>query len=107
MLEATSGERGLELARNGRPDLVLLDIQLPGLDGFSVLHCLRDDPETRSIPAVALTAHAMKGDRERALNAGFLEYITKPIEALDFLETVAHSLDRPKKPGGHPESSVS
>jgi len=67
-----------------RPDLILMDIQLPGMDGLQVARSLRDDPETRGIPVVALTAHAMKGDEARAREAGCVGYIPKPIDTAQF-----------------------
>ena len=79
VLEATDGERGIALAREQRPDLVLMDIQLPGIDGVQALGRLRADPDTAGIPVVALTAFAMKDDRERLLAAGFDGYVEKPV----------------------------
>jgi len=79
VLEATSGEDGVELARHGAPDLVLLDLQLPGIDGMEVLRLLRGDARTAAIPVVAVTAFAMRADRERAGREGFDGYLTKPI----------------------------
>jgi two-component system, cell cycle response regulator DivK len=79
VLEATDGERGIALAREQRPDLVLMDIQLPGIDGVQALGRLRADPDTAAIPVVALTAFAMKDDRERLLAAGFDGYVEKPV----------------------------
>ena len=77
--EARSGEEGVELARNRTPDLILMDLQLPGIDGVEALRLLREDPATRSVPVVAVTAFAMKNDRDRALLAGFNGYVEKPI----------------------------
>jgi CheY-like chemotaxis protein len=79
VLEATDGESGIALAREQRPDLVLMDIQLPGIDGVQALGRLRADPDTAGIPVVALTAFAMKDDRERLLAAGFDGYVEKPV----------------------------
>lgn len=77
--EYENGHDALEGIRANRPDLALIDISLPGMDGVEVLSHLRADPALRSIPAIALTAHAMAGDRERFLAAGFDDYVTKPI----------------------------
>ena len=77
---AVDGAEGIEMARSAAPDLVLLDMSLPVLDGWEVARSLKAEPATRDIPIVALTAHAMTGDRERALEAGCDDYDTKPIE---------------------------
>lgn len=78
-LEAGDGEQGVALARSHRPDLILMDIQLPGIDGVEALARLREDASTAAIPVVALTALAMKEDRERFLAAGFRGYLEKPL----------------------------
>ncbi|MBA3718211.1 MAG: response regulator [Actinobacteria bacterium] len=88
-LEATSGEEAVELASEHVPDLILMDVQLPGIDGVEALARIRADERTASIPVVALTAQAMSGDRERFLEAGFDGYISKPVDVLEFIETVA------------------
>jgi len=88
LLEATTGERALELAAEHQPNLVLMDIQLPDIDGVEALGRLRADARTASIPVVALTAQAMHGDRERFLDAGFDAYISKPVDVLEFVRTV-------------------
>jgi CheY-like chemotaxis protein len=80
VLQAENAERGIALARAESPDLILMDIGLPGMDGLSAVEILREGTETREIPVVALTAHAMKGDEEKALVAGCNGYITKPID---------------------------
>lgn len=77
--EFETGAAALAGLSTERPDLVLLDISLPELDGVGVLQALREDPELRDLPVIALTAHAMAGDRERYLEAGFDDYISKPI----------------------------
>lgn len=79
VLAASSAEQGVAMAIERPPDLVLMDLQLPGMDGTEALRQLRDSPRTRSVPVVAVTAFAMKDDRERALNAGFDGYLEKPI----------------------------
>jgi CheY-like chemotaxis protein len=87
-LEAASGEEGIELAREHAPSLVLMDVQLPGIDGIEALARLREDQRTASIPVLALTAQAMRGDRERFLEAGFDGYLAKPVDILDLIGTV-------------------
>jgi two-component system, cell cycle response regulator DivK len=87
-VEATSGEEALELAGEHIPDLVLMDIQLPGMDGMTALAQLRGDERTASITVLALTAQAMQGDRERFLEAGFDGYISKPVNVMEFIQTV-------------------
>jgi len=95
VLAATDAEAGLSLAREQRPDLVLMDIQLPGMDGLEATRLLKQDPGTSSIPVVALTALAMKGDEARIRAAGCDGYIAKPMRYQDFLTTVAAHLGTP------------
>ena len=87
-LEATTGEQAVELATEHRPDLVLMDIQLPDIDGVEALDRLRADERTASVPVLALTAQAMEGDRERFLAAGFDGYLSKPVNIADLVSTV-------------------
>ena len=87
-LEATTGEDAVAVAIEHRPDLVLMDIQLPDIDGVEALDRVRTDERSASIPVVALTAQAMEGDRERFLAAGFDGYVSKPVNIVDFLATV-------------------
>jgi adenylate cyclase len=89
-LEATSAEQAIELATGHTPDLVLMDIQLAGMDGLEALRRLRADERTAAIPVVALTAQAMAGDRERFLEAGFNGYVSKPVNVVEFISTVRH-----------------
>jgi two-component system cell cycle response regulator DivK len=86
--EAETAEDGLVLARTHHPALVLLDIQLPGMDGFTALQHLRGDPITKSTPVIAVTASAMERDRHRILEAGFDGYMTKPIRIKEFTEEI-------------------
>jgi two-component system, cell cycle response regulator DivK len=88
-LEAVSAEDGLALAQQRHPGVVLLDIQLPGMDGVEALGRLRADPTTREIPVIALTAFAMKTDRERFLAAGFDRYVEKPLDISELRRQVA------------------
>jgi two-component system, cell cycle response regulator DivK len=87
-IEATSAEDGIALARARRPQLVLMDIQLPGMDGVTALENLRADPSTAAISVVAVTASVMKEDRERFDKAGFDGFITKPIDVKSFPEQI-------------------
>jgi two-component system cell cycle response regulator DivK len=80
VLEATSGEQALEVAARERPDLVLMDLNLAGMSGFDATRRLKADPELARVPVVALTAYAMVGDRERALEAGCDGYLSKPVD---------------------------
>ena len=90
VVHAESGPLGLELAATARPDLILLDIQLPGMDGHAVARALKSDPALRSIPIVAVTSYAMAGDREKVFAAGAQGYIEKPIDP----ETFAAEVER-------------
>ncbi len=87
-LEAGTAELGVELARRHTPQLILMDIQLPGMDGVAGLGQLKADPTTAKIPVIALTALAMKGDRERFRSAGFDGYLVKPINIRELLDVV-------------------
>ena len=94
VLSATDAEAGLTSARGEQPDLILMDIQLPGMDGLEAISILKHDDATRAIPVIALTALAMKGDEERIRAAGCDGYIAKPMRYPDFLATVAAQLAR-------------
>jgi two-component system, cell cycle response regulator DivK len=96
-LEATTGAEAVELATEHRPDLVLMDIQLPDIDGVEALGRLRADERTASIPVLALTAQAMEGDRERFLAAGFDAYLSKPVNIVSFIGTVKQHSDRRRR----------
>ena len=87
-LEAVTGEEGVRLAREHRPDLVLMDIQLPGINGIEALRQLRADGATAAIPVVAVTASVMQTDRSEIMAAGFDGYIGKPISLRPFIESV-------------------
>ncbi len=90
---ATEGSYAVELARSEKPDIILLDIQLPGMDGLCVASALRSYEETRHIKIIAVTAYAMKGERDIFLEKGFDGYISKPIDNKDFLDTIKTFLE--------------
>jgi len=102
VLEAADGAAGLVMAREHMPDLILLDLQMPVMGGFAVIKELRVSPALRHLKVIAVTSFAMKGDREKALDAGFDEYVTKPIDTRKFAEIVKSFLPdesvAPKKP---------
>ena len=87
-IEAVTGAEGLRLAREVRPSLILMDIQLPDIDGITALGQIRADPETRSIPVLAVSASVMPDDQQRIVASGFDAYVTKPINVKSFVETV-------------------
>ena len=93
VVEARSGEQGVALANECTPDLVLMDLQLPNMDGTQALRLLRQSPRTREVPVVAVTAFAMKEDRDRALKAGFDGYLEKPISVRALPDQVRGFLD--------------
>jgi CheY-like chemotaxis protein len=94
LAEAETGEDGVRLARALRPDLILMDIQLPGISGITALGQIREDPEIRRTPVIAVTASAMTQDRQKIMAAGFDGYQSKPINVKDFLAAVRAMLDR-------------
>jgi two-component system cell cycle response regulator DivK len=94
VIPATSAEIGLALARETPPDLILMDVHLPGMDGLQATALLKADPATRALPVIALTALAMKGDEQRILAAGCDGYIAKPLDYKDFLRVVEERLAR-------------
>ena len=93
-IEAGSGEEGVRLAKARIPDLVLMDIQLPGMDGIAALGELRADVTTRAIPVIAVTASAMTHDRKKIMAAGFDGYQSKPIKVKEFMDAVREMLDQ-------------
>ena len=92
-VEATTGGQAVELAIEHSPDLVLMDVQLPEIDGVEALGRLREDKRTASIPVLALTAQAMQGDRERFLAVGFDGYVSKPVDIVALVDTVHEHCD--------------
>ena len=99
IVEATSGEQGVALAQDCEPDLVLMDLQLPQMDGTEALRLLRESPRTSDVPVVAVTAFAMREDRERAFGAGFDGYLQKPISIRALPEQVRGFLAGKGSPG--------
>ncbi len=91
-LEATDGKQAVEVARETKPDLILMDIQMPIMDGLEATRILKADAGTRDIPIVAITSHAMKGDKENIIQAGCDGYLSKPINIKKLKETVAEYL---------------
>ena len=89
ILEAANAEKGIELARDHHPDLILMDIQLPGMDGFTATHIIKEDPDLKEIPVMALTSYAMSGDEGKAIEAGCNGYMSKPIDTRSFLDTIS------------------
>lgn len=106
LITANDGERGLELVLSERPDLVICDIQLPGMDGYAMARRIRGDLSRRDIPLIAVTALAMVGDRDRSLAAGFNGYISKPIDPEAFVQEVARFLPAPLRAPGPPAAST-
>ena len=98
-LEAETGEDGVRLAQESHPALVLMDIQLPGMNGIEALGRLRADAKTKKIPVIAVTASAMTHDRAKIMSAGFDGYQSKPINVKEFLVAVREMLDRPRGGG--------
>ena len=98
VLVATDGEQGVAMAAAERPDLILMDLRLPVLDGWEATRRIKARPETRHIPIIALTAHAMSGDREKALAAGCDDFDTKPVEMPRLLEKVRALLSKGDAP---------
>ena len=92
VLEADDGEGGVQMATSELPDLILMDISIPGIDGIEATRLIKANEKTTQIPVIALTANAMRGDRERFLAAGCDDYLPKPISTADLLRTIAEYL---------------
>jgi two-component system cell cycle response regulator DivK len=99
-LETETAEQGIRIAQESHPALILMDLQLPGMDGVAALAALRTDPRTNKIPVIAVTASAMTHNQPTILAAGFDGYQTKPINVKEFLNIVREVLDRNASPGG-------
>lgn len=94
VIPVTNGYEALETLQTRPVDLIITDLSMPRMDGFKLLNLIRADYRTSHIPVIALTAHAMQGDREQALAVGFCDYITKPVSPMQLIEQVAHTLCR-------------
>jgi CheY-like chemotaxis protein len=92
VLVAVDAETGIQLAHEHQPDLILMDIQLPAMDGLSATRVIKEDVAFKDIPVVAFTSYAMQGDEQKAMEAGCIGYIAKPIDTRSFLETVSSFL---------------
>jgi PAS domain S-box-containing protein len=88
LLSAVDGPMGIQLARDNQPEVILMDINLPGMSGIQALKILRDDPATAHIPVLAISANAMRGDIKKGMDAGFFRYLTKPVNVIDFMEAM-------------------
>ena len=97
--EATTAAAAFEMVEKDRPDLIVMDIQLPGMDGLEITKKLKEQPATANIPVIAVTSYAMKGDREKALAAGCAGYVTKPIDKNTFIQEVAAHVGSKAKSG--------
>lgn len=100
VIEATTAQAAFDMIPENRPDLIVMDIQLPGMDGLEATRKLKEQPETATIPVLAVTSYAMKGDREKALAAGCAGYVTKPIDKNTFIGEVALRLSNKSKTEG-------
>ena len=96
VLVAKDGKHGLEIAHHDKPDLILLDLAMPEMDGWSVAHQLKGDPETKTIPVIAVTAYTMSSDRRMALNAGCDGFIGKPMNVPEFIAEIEKFLGKSK-----------
>lgn len=108
VMAAENAEAGLPMAEEKQPDLILMDIGLPGMDGLEATRRLKQNPRTRHIPVVAVTAHSLRSDREQALAAGCSDYLAKPSRMKEFLDCVAANMPRvsPKtSPSADPSTS--
>ena len=90
VIEATEGETAINKISQEMPDLILMDIQLPKIDGVEITRRVRENPSLNNIKIIAITAHAMKGDRETFLESGFNDYVSKPIDINSLLQTISH-----------------
>lgn len=100
LIEAFDAETGIRLARKQKPFLILMDIQLPGMDGLEATRIIKTDSNLKDIPVVAITGFAMQGDREKALESGCDDYITKPFDFEDLLKTIEGYYNRKETPNG-------
>ena len=97
VLAGHDGQEALDMARKELPDLILMDLSLPGIDGWTAARELKDDPKTSHIPLMALTAHTLPGDRKRAMESGFDGYISKPIDVVNFGDSITKILQNKQR----------
>lgn len=93
VIEAKNGEEGIRMAKENRPDLILMDLHMPVMDGFKAIEIIKDDPVTKKIKIIAVTSFAMKGDRDKVLSAGADDYIAKPIDTRKLPKIVKRVLE--------------
>jgi CheY-like chemotaxis protein len=104
VIEAPDGQEALRMMEQTPPGIVLLDIGMPVLDGFAVIRKIRENPSLATLPVLAITAYAMRGDRESVMNAGFDGYLSKPINARDLANEIERLLSRPEDRAASPPS---
>jgi CheY-like chemotaxis protein len=97
VITAVTAEDGIELARSESPDLILMDIGLPGMDGLAATRIIKEDTKINKIPVVAMSSHAMKGDKDKAIEAGCMDYITKPLDTKEFMKYVEKIISEVKR----------
>jgi CheY-like chemotaxis protein len=97
VITAVTAEDGIELARSESPDLILMDIGLPGMDGLTATRIIKEDTKINKIPVVAMSSHAMKGDKDKAIEAGCMGYITKPLDTKEFMKYVEKIISEVKR----------
>lgn len=90
VLIASNGQEALEMARDFQPKFIISDLSMPVMSGWEMIHILKNDPKTKAIPVIALTAHAMTGDKQRVLAAGFHNYLSKPLQPATFIRDFLH-----------------
>jgi CheY-like chemotaxis protein len=105
VIEACNGQEALDMVEQSQPDLLLLDIGMPVLDGFAVMHRIRKNPRLATLPVLAVTAYAMRDDRDNVLNAGFDGYLSKPINARDLANELERLLRKRDDPNSAPNQS--
>jgi CheY-like chemotaxis protein len=98
-IEAENGEEGIRMTKEHEPDLILMDMQMPVMDGFQAIKALRADPETKQVRIIAVTSYAMKGDRERTIEAGADDYLSKPLNTRKLMSLIKKNLAEEEKGG--------
>lgn len=100
VLEADRAQEGIEVAKDGQPDLILMDLQMPDMDGLTAIRILRESPEAQAIPIMVVTAFAMEQERRNSFEAGCDAFVTKPVDPASLVEEIAALLDRKSSAGG-------